>query len=664
MIGMQKNGEQPLVSIGMPVYNGEPYLRQALDSLVAQDYMNFELIISDNASTDRTYEICQEYRVGDNRIKLYRNETNLGSSWNGNRVFDLALGKYFMWAAHDDFWDRTYISKCVAKLEKHPEAVLCHTEINFINEVGECIDFYYNKMEVQGMDIPDRIQVLISKINWYTIYGLIRTQVLKKIQMRIDMYGSDVVLLLQLLLLGEFVKVYEPLFNYRVLVKNKSALEYMQDLNPEKISQVSKAPYSGLARDLLKYVMISDLDYSIKRRIENDFVETLSLYNMGWLYTLLNENQHKLHVGSSLEEVRTFVAGVLFKTSGLSVTWEPSLYDTSGTAAFFQNALTVLKEKGVNVTKADITAGVHISYGLPFIQCRKKDSGHKAYIGGAIFGADRIHASWVEVCNTMDEIWVPSVFNFETFTQSGVDPAKIQVIPFGIAAERFNPEETEPLFIEGRKGFNFLSTFQWTKRKGWDILLRAYLETFDPSEDVSLTIMAYYGKGESVGERVANYITTLGYDLDKIPEIIILDERISDELMAALYAAAEAYVLPSRGEGWGSSYLEAMTMGLPTIGTKWSGNLEFMNEDNSYLVDINGLVDVDQEQVDEDPFYAGHRWADPSLEHLKQVMRFVYQNREEAAEKGKKARQDVLNHWTIDYATEKMIKRLKKLTRK
>lgn len=113
-----------LVSIGMPVYNGERYIVEALDSLLAQDYENFELIISDNASTDRTQGICLEYTSRDKRIRYYRNETNMGALWNFNRVFELSSGEYFMWASHDDLWRPHFISELVGLLEATPSAVL------------------------------------------------------------------------------------------------------------------------------------------------------------------------------------------------------------------------------------------------------------------------------------------------------------------------------------------------------------------------------------------------------------------------------------------------------------------------------------------------------------------------------------------------------------
>ena len=110
----------PLVSIGLPVYNAERHLAKALDSLLAQDYESFELIVSDNASTDSTQEICTSYAKRDSRLRYHRAEHNMGAIWNFNRVFELATGEYFMWAAHDDLRDPRYVSACLAAMQSHP----------------------------------------------------------------------------------------------------------------------------------------------------------------------------------------------------------------------------------------------------------------------------------------------------------------------------------------------------------------------------------------------------------------------------------------------------------------------------------------------------------------------------------------------------------------
>ena len=114
----------PRVTIGLPVYNGQNYLVETLESLLAQTYTDFELVISDNASTDRTEAICRQYAAGDARIRYYRNDENIGASANYNRAFELGRGEYFKWAAHDDLLAPTYLERCVEVLDANPDVVL------------------------------------------------------------------------------------------------------------------------------------------------------------------------------------------------------------------------------------------------------------------------------------------------------------------------------------------------------------------------------------------------------------------------------------------------------------------------------------------------------------------------------------------------------------
>ena len=120
---------KPFICIGMPVYNGEMFIRQALDSLLAQSYENFQLIISDNASTDATREICEEYAIKDIRIKYLRQKKNLGATNNFKYVLEQASGDYFMWAAHDDEWDARFIDTLIKVLEanKNVSVAFCQT---------------------------------------------------------------------------------------------------------------------------------------------------------------------------------------------------------------------------------------------------------------------------------------------------------------------------------------------------------------------------------------------------------------------------------------------------------------------------------------------------------------------------------------------------------
>src|ERR1700757_1973550 len=111
---------KPKVSIGLPVYNGEKYLVQALNSLINQDFEDFEIIISDNASTDGTADICRTYASTERRIRYYRNESNIGSAPNYRRVFELARGDFFKWCSHDDICLPGLLSRCLQVFESAP----------------------------------------------------------------------------------------------------------------------------------------------------------------------------------------------------------------------------------------------------------------------------------------------------------------------------------------------------------------------------------------------------------------------------------------------------------------------------------------------------------------------------------------------------------------
>ena len=127
----------PRVSVGLPVYNGERFIAEALSGILEQTFEDLELIISDNGSTDDTRAICREFVARDKRVTYYRNEQNLGLSWNYRRVFELSSGAYFKWAAYDDVCAPTFIARCVDALDRDPRVVLAHAKASIINEFGE-----------------------------------------------------------------------------------------------------------------------------------------------------------------------------------------------------------------------------------------------------------------------------------------------------------------------------------------------------------------------------------------------------------------------------------------------------------------------------------------------------------------------------------------------
>lgn len=216
--------QSPLVSIGLPIFNGEKFVREAIDSILAQTFTDFELIIADNASSDRTEIICREYAAQDSRIRYHRNATNIGGCNNHNLTFELSRGKYFCWVAHDDLCDRQMLAKYVEVLENNPSVVLCYSKIVVVNENKE--ELYTQSYELASSTKPDqRFRALAQDHNVIMIFGLIRADTLRQTQLQPNYPESDLVFLAELSLYGQFYQFSQP-FYYRRYHQNQSISLY------------------------------------------------------------------------------------------------------------------------------------------------------------------------------------------------------------------------------------------------------------------------------------------------------------------------------------------------------------------------------------------------------------------------------------------------------
>lgn len=206
----------PSLTIGLPVYNGERFLRFALDSILGQTYTNFELIIVDNASTDGTKLICQDYAARDSRIRYARNTENIGAAGNFNRAFEMARGKYFKWAAADDVISPTFIEACIAVLDRDPSIVLSYSNVDRIDSSGELDGSYDYPMRVDDPNAHIRFSDLILTNHFcVAIFGVIRRDILATTPLIGKYVGSDRVLLAELSLFGRLYEIPEYLFHRR-----------------------------------------------------------------------------------------------------------------------------------------------------------------------------------------------------------------------------------------------------------------------------------------------------------------------------------------------------------------------------------------------------------------------------------------------------------------
>jgi len=203
----------PRVSIGLPVFNGENYLEDAIRTTLAEYYNNFELIISDNASTDRTEEICRDYASRDKRIRYLRNERNLGAAPNYNRTFHESRGEYFKWSAHDDMTEPEFLARCVETLDSDPTVVLAHTRVRIVDDKGEMVEDHDYRPKTSSNDPRRRFfDLLFVRNNCFEFFGLNRRDVLAQTQLHGTYPVGDRVTLSELAFRGRFHEYPKPLF--------------------------------------------------------------------------------------------------------------------------------------------------------------------------------------------------------------------------------------------------------------------------------------------------------------------------------------------------------------------------------------------------------------------------------------------------------------------
>lgn len=207
----------PLVTVGMPVYNGEAYLADAIESVLAQTMGDLELVVCDNASTDGTEAIGRDFARRDARVRYCRNATNLGAAPNYNRAFALGRGRYFKWLAHDDRILPAYLARTVAVMEERPQVVLCNTVVDVIDDQGAMMGSYASILEAADTESPAaRFAVFILQPHTGSdIFGLMRRTALEGSVLHPSFHGADRALLAQLALRGRMLQLPEHLQQIR-----------------------------------------------------------------------------------------------------------------------------------------------------------------------------------------------------------------------------------------------------------------------------------------------------------------------------------------------------------------------------------------------------------------------------------------------------------------
>lgn len=318
----------------------------------------------------------------------------------------------------------------------------------------------------------------------------------------------------------------------------------------------------------------------------------------------------------------------------------------------FENRIASLLDKSNQVD-------IQITHLTPenFPACRAPGVYNIAYTA---WETELLPKGWVELLNSMDEVWVPSEWNKEIFQENGVQ-VPITVIPHVVCGPMKASEGSLdfPAIKDG--GYMFYSIFQWIERKNPRQLLTAYFTEFTPEDNVYLLLKTYRlncsnSEKQAVRGDIENIKKSLS--LGYYPPVIFFGDLLTKEQVGAIHGRGDCYVSLQRGEGFGIPLAEAMSHGKPVITTKYGGCLQFMNDDNSFLVParrapVQGMIFRN---------YNGHMvWGDPDTMEARRFMRYCYENRNKAKETGERAAQEIASNYNAEAIANQMINRLREI---
>ena len=301
-----------------------------------------------------------------------------------------------------------------------------------------------------------------------------------------------------------------------------------------------------------------------------------------------------------------------------------------------------------------------IFHDTPEKLARLRIKGRSRLICFTVFETASLPFPWYDPLVSVDEIWTASHFNKQTFSSAGIPGYTIQVMPHCHNTELYGAPCSK-LSLPHLNSFVFLNVVSNFNRKDMGLLLRSYFKAFRSTEDVSLIVKLPPSLNR---ERYDKYIQSAvwpEFDLNSpdLPHVVFLVGHLSDERMRNLYATGDVYVSLERGKGWDLPATQAMALGKPVVGINWSANREFMNPENSYLIEpLSAQVFVEEDLVDNLELYTGHKWSGVNEDDVVKTLREAWENQETRQVKGLKAQQDIQNKFSLEVIGERMAARI------
>ncbi|WP_261807664.1 glycosyltransferase family 4 protein [Paenibacillus sp. N3.4] len=286
------------------------------------------------------------------------------------------------------------------------------------------------------------------------------------------------------------------------------------------------------------------------------------------------------------------------------------------------------------------------------INFKKERTMYKPILLNTVWETSKVPKRWVPYINRFDAVCIPSTQNKKALINSGVK-IPIRIVPHGVDTQRYKPSNKKMTLSQAKGKFVFVSVFGFQHRKNPETLLRAYWEEFSSADNVLLVIKtsgyARFENEQWIKHTISQYKKKLGIQKKTAP-IVIITRHLDADKLKGIYTLGNAFVLPTRGEGVGLPFLEALASGTPVIATKWGGHMDFLTSKNSFLVDYrlnHPLTSMNNGHSISRKFRnlfgeKGQRWAEADRGSLKKQMRLAYKNPQLCKKKGQQGRQDVL----------------------
>ncbi len=663
----------PKLSILVLTHNRAQLLPRCLDA-IGTTRVDCEILVRDDASTDNTPQVMEDYARRDPRVKYFRNATNQGV----NKQFALltgdAQGEYLSVLPDDDLAMPGNFDKKVAILDAYPEIGFVYSfrgirsletgQVAFPRR-AEQLTYSYIGGRNEFLDLMPGNYIPGNTIVWRKRL----TDELGGLDSTISSTLSDWDLWMRYTHHTQTAYLNEPL----VLVGRHAN----QDQLSGNVIDTTLAMLPVWRKWLIDGEETIVLDSRVWQRMRDMFRMCLA----GAFPQDAASVQHWMHEFARME--RQYMARVSqrFWERARPLAPSPAPAAADRERIVFSGPLWGLGAQAADLRglvaaldQTDLTARVENLYqgglttDLPKVPVDPAlDRGWQAMPAGTPFRqlwalppdqvtpdpraasfavrcatpTDRLPETWLERC-AAGRLLVPSHASLDACQRAGIPTERVRLLPGCVDVELFQPEGPRS-GITGGRGFTFVSLGPWGPHKGWEPLLRAFVQEFSPQEDVALLLVSWSPFGRSLDDirQELQAIVGSANRQGPIPTVTMNFGIYDQDVLAGVYRDAQACVQPSRGPAFSRCVLEAMATGLPVIATRAGANLDLLNDGNGYLLDCQPAP-VSGSVLNERPELAGHQWSEPSEAHLRALLRHVFTNGAEAAARGWQAREDIL----------------------